>query len=335
MRHFSTFFLIIIPVLTGIVSILIGPSEVVTPGEIGTYLMHLVSQTVPVNDDRMFMVEAIVRDIRLPRVLLAMMVGAALSLSGAALQGLFRNPLVSPDVLGLSSGAAFGAALALALPVLPLHPAAFAGGMAAVGLTYGIAYTRQRVSIVALILAGIIITGLFTALLTVVQFFADPFRLQTIVQWTMGNMHTATWSKVISSAPPIIAACVWLLLMRWRLNVLALGDDEARSAGLNPEREKLLILLPATLAASSAVAVAGIIGMVGLALPHLARLLVGADNRRLLPLTASLGSVFLLVVDDFSRSVATFELPVGIFTVLVGAPVFITLLRKKIMRSSS
>ncbi len=326
--------MLIIPLLTGIVFLHIGPTDVITPGEVSSYLMQLILQTGSLHDEHFLMTEAIVRDVRLPRVLLAMLVGAALSLSGAALQGLFRNPLVSPDVLGLSSGAAFGAALALALPVLPLHPAAFAGGMAAVGLTYGIAYSRQRVSIVALILAGIIVTGLFTALLTVVQFFADPFRLQTIVQWTMGNMHTATWGKVVSSAPSIIMASIWLLLMRWRLNVLALGDDEARSVGLNPEREKLLILFPATLAASSAVAVAGIIGMVGLVLPHLARLLVGADNQRLLPLTASLGSVFLLVVDGFSRSAAAFELPVGIFTVLVGAPVFIGLLRKKIMRSA-
>lgn len=334
MKSLFPILLITIPLLAGVISLFIGPSDVVTQGEIVAYLLQHVSQA-PVDDEHTLMVEAIVRDVRLPRVLLAMLVGIALSLSGAALQGLFRNPLVSPDVLGLSAGSAFGAALALALPVLPLQPSAFAGGLAAVGLTYGIAYARRRVSIVALILAGIIVTGFFTALLTVVQFFADPFRLQTIVQWTMGNLHTATWSKVASSAPPIIVSSIWLLLMRWRLNVLALGEDEARSVGLNPEREKLLILLPATLAASSAVAVAGIIGMVGLVLPHLARLLAGADNRRLLPLTASLGSVFLLIVDDFSRSIAAFELPVGIFTVLVGAPLFIVLLRKKIMGAAA
>ncbi|HSW38489.1 MAG TPA: iron ABC transporter permease, partial [Acidobacteriota bacterium] len=292
MKSVFPILLITIPLLAGVISLFIGPSDVVTQDEIGAYLLRQVSQT-PVDDEQALMAEAIVRDVRLPRVLLAMLVGIALSLSGAALQGLFRNPLVSPDVLGLSAGAAFGAALALALPVLPLQPSAFAGGLAAVGLTYGIAYARRKVSIVALILAGIIVTGFFTALLTVVQFFADPFRLQTIVQWTMGNLHTATWSKVVSSAPPIILSSIWLLLMRWRLNVLALGDDEARSVGLNPEREKLLILIPATLAASSAVAVAGIIAMVGLVLPHLARLIAGADNRRLLPLTASLGAVFL------------------------------------------
>lgn len=331
MKLVSAFLLVFVPLLTGIGSLFVGPSDVVSSSDIFAYGTS-VMQKVTLDEEQMIMVEAVVRDVRLPRVLLAMLVGTALSLSGAALQGLFRNPLVSPDVLGLSSGAAFGAALALAVPIFPLHAAAFTGGIAAVGLTYAIAYSRRQVSIVALILAGIIVTGLFTSLLTVVQFFSDPFRLQTIVQWTMGNLHTATWGKVVSSAPPIIVASVWLLLMRWRLNVLALGDDEARSVGMNPEREKLLILVPATLAASSAVAAAGIIGMLGLALPHLARLMAGADNRRLMPLTASFGAVFLLIVDDFSRSVATFELPVGIFTVLVGGPVFIVLLRKSIMR---
>ena len=318
------------PLLVGIISLFIGPSEVITPADVFAFFQHyFFTQALPPSD-HLLLTGTVVMDIRLPRILLAILVGTALSVSGASLQGLFRNPLVSPDILGLTAGAAFGAAFALATSYVPLHPAAFLGGMLAVGITYGIAYSRQGVSVVALILAGIIISGFFTALLTIVQFFADPFRLQTIVQWTMGNLHTAKWSKVTSSAPPIIVASCWMLLMRWRLNVLALGDEEARAVGMNPEREKVLILLPATLAASSAVAVAGIIGMVGLSLPHCARLLVGADNRRLLPVSASLGAVFLLVVDNFSRSLTSFELPVGIFTVLLGGPFFIVLLRRKL-----
>jgi iron complex transport system permease protein len=323
------------PLLVGIISLFIGPSEVITPADVFAFFQHYFSTQAFPPSDHLLLTGTVVMNIRLPRVLLAILVGTALSVSGASLQGLFRNPLVSPDVLGLAAGSAFGAALALATPYLPLQVMAFLGGMVAVGITYGIAYSRQGVSVVALILAGVIVSGLFTALLTIVQFFADPFRLQTIVQWTMGNLHTAKWSKVTSSAPPIIISAVWLLLMRWRLNVLALGDEEARAVGMNPDREKILILLPATLAASSAVAVAGIIGLVGLSLPHCARLLVGADNQRLLPVTASLGAVFLLIVDNFSRSLTSYELPVGIFTILIGGPFFIVLLRKKLRGLSS
>lgn len=301
-----------------------------SPTEIWALGQFWLGDESVISAERLYLVEAVVLQVRLPRVLLALLVGAALSVSGAALQALFRNPLVSPDVLGLTAGAAFGAALSLATAVLPLHLSAFGGGLLAVGLTYGIAYGRQGVSVVALILAGVIISGFFTALLTIVQFFTDPFRLQTIVQWTMGNLHSAKWSKVYSAGPLIVVAVVWLLLRRWRLNVLALGDVEAQTVGLQPEREKALVLVPATLAAASAVAVAGIIGMVGLSLPHAARLLVGADNRRLLPVAASLGAAFLVVVDTLARSLMDHELPVGIFTMLTGGPFFIILLRQRL-----
>ncbi|MCL6622707.1 MAG: iron ABC transporter permease [Syntrophobacterales bacterium] len=322
-----------LPVVAAALSLLVGPAEVAGVGETAAYLLHLAGMGPPLPVERAALLETVLWEVRLPRVLLALLVGLALSLSGAALQALFRNPLVAPEVLGLSAGAAAGAALALALPPLPVHLAAFAGGAAAVALTYGIAYARQGVSITALILGGVIVNGIFTALLTIIQFLADPFRLQTIVQWTMGNLHTATWEKVVSAAPPILAGSALLLLARWRLNVLALGEEEARAVGVHPERTKLLILIPATLVATSAVAVAGIIAMVGLTLPHVARLLVGADNRRLLPVTGSLGALFLILVDDCSRTLAAFELPVGIFTLLLGGPVFIVLLRRRLLRA--
>ncbi len=330
MRLLSGLSLWLGPLLVGFLALFFGPAEGVSPAEVWTLLPSWLGGMEGLAADRLYLVRAVVWEVRLPRVVLALLVGAALSLSGASLQALFRNPLVSPDVLGLTAGAAFGAALALATSWLPLHPAAFLGGLLAVGITYGIAYARQGVAVVALILAGVIISGFFTALLTIVQFLADPFRLQTIVQWTMGNLHTAKWSKVSSAGPPIVVAAVWLLLRRWRLNVLALGEVEARAVGLQPEWEKVLVLIPATLAAASAVAVAGIIGMVGLSLPHAARLLVGADNRRLLPVTASLGAAFLVVVDTCSRSLMAHELPVGIFTMLTGGPFFVVLLRQKL-----
>jgi len=322
------FFWCLIPLFLILFSLLLGPSETAGPAE----MLHWIGARLGVVPGLEESTEALIRtvlwDVRLPRILLAFMVGAALTVSGNSLQALFRNPLVSPDILGLSSGSAFGAALALSLGRLPLQATAFCFGLIAVGLSYFLALRRQGVSIVSLILAGVIVSGIFTALLTIVQFFTDPFRLQTIVHWTMGNLHHADWHKVRSAALPITAGLAWLLIFRWRLNVIALGDEETRTVGLNPEKEKLLILLPATLIASASVAVAGVIGLVGLAFPHMVRLLVGPDNQKTQPLSLILGGSLLLLVDDCSRTLAAFEIPIGIFTTLIGGPFFIYLLKK-------
>lgn len=282
-------------------------------------------------DESHAVIAAILLDVRLPRVALAFLVGAALTASGNALQALFRNPLVSPEILGLSSGAAFGAALALTVAPLPLQPTAFVCALLAVGMTYGIARRKSGVPTIALILSGVIVSAFFTALLTIVQFLSDPFKLQTIVQWTMGNLHHASWAKVKSALPGVITGYAGLYLMRWRMNVIALGDDETRAVGRNPEREKALILFPAALVASAAVAVAGIVGMVGLVLPHVVRMAMGPDNRQSVPLSFVWGGCFLLAVDTFSRATAAFELPVGIFTTILATPVFVYLLKSQLL----
>lgn len=323
------FYLIPIPLV--ILSLLIGPSDIVTASDIFHWAEQKVGLIADQRGDADLMVEAIVLNVRLPRILLTFLVGAALTMSGSALQALFRNPLVSPDILGLSAGAAFGAALALAVSSLPLQPTAFVFGLIAVGTSYVIARSRRSVSTVSLILAGIIVSGMFTAGLTVIQFLTDPFRLQTIVHWTMGNLHNAGWTKITSSFVPIVAGCTWLLLMRWRMNVIALGDVETKSVGLNPEREKVMVLLPATLVSTASVAVAGIIGMVGLAVPHMIRIVAGPDNRKIQPASLIFGGSFLVVVDNFARTVASFEIPIGIFTTLIGGPFFIYLLKKSRM----
>jgi iron complex transport system permease protein len=197
-----------------------------------------------------------------------------------------------------------------------------------VGISYFIALRKREVSIISLILAGIIVNGIFTSLLTIIQFLTDPFKLQTIVHWTMGNLHHANWSKLKSAVFPIFLGGIWLYGMRWRMNVLSLGDEESRAVGLNPEKEKLLILIPATFIASASVAVAGVIGMVGLALPHIIRMMVGPDNTRTLPVSFAFGGVFLLIVDNFSRTLASFEIPIGIFTTLIGGSFFVYLLKR-------
>jgi iron complex transport system permease protein len=312
-----------------VASLFVGPSDIVRAGDLFDWFIKSILHVR--HDQSSEMIEAIAMDVRLPRILLSFLVGSALTVSGISFQALFRNPLVSPDILGLSAGAAFGAALALVFPLLPLQPSAFLFGLLAVGASYFLALTGRGVSTVSLILAGIIISGLFTALLTVVQFLADPFKLQTIVHWTMGNLHNASWSKVTSAVLPILVGMAWLFVMRWRLNVIALGDEETRAVGLNPEREKLMILLPATLAASASVAVAGIIGMVGLAIPHVVRMLMGPDNKKTLPVSIAFGGSFLLLVDDLSRSLMSFEVPIGIFTTLIGGPFFVYLLKTRHM----
>lgn len=272
--------------------------------------------------------ETILFDIRLPRILLAFTAGAVLAVSGSAMQAVLRNPLVSPFVLGLSSGAAFGAALALAWPVLNVQLSAFTAGFSAMLLTYLAAMRRGQVSVVSLILAGVIVGGVFTALLTIVQFVSDPFRLQTIVAWTMGNMHHAGWPSIKSIIGPVAVSMVFLWFFSWKLNVLALGDDEARSSGVNPFPARMLVLTAATLASSAIVSVTGIIGLFGLIVPHMVRMIAGPDHRISITANFLMGGTLLLIIDDFSRTMAAFEIPIGIFTMLIGAPFFVILMKK-------
>jgi len=315
-----------LPVL--VLSLCLGPSDTVSFRQVTAWLMGLFSQTPLNGPEDQNLVSVILRDVRLPRILLTFMVGSALSMSGNALQALFRNPLVSPYVLGISSGSAFGASLAILLPWIPIQISAFAFGMLAAGMSYLIARSHHMVSVTALVLSGVIISSVFTSLLALIQFTVGSNRLQAIVHWTMGNLHTAGWSKIMSAGPLILGSALGLFLLSWRMNILAMGDEEAKAIGINPEREKLLVLVPAVLATSAAIAVAGIIGFLGLVVPHIVRMMIGPDNQQTTPACFAFGGVFLVLVDNFSRTLAPVEIPVGIFTTLLGAPLFIYLLRK-------
>lgn len=327
MKKWSMWCIIIAPLPVIFFSLFLGPSSDLTISKLWHWLLWETG-FFDSSTDEMLLPRAIILNIRLPRILLAFMAGAALSGSGMAMQAVFRNPLVSPYILGLSAGAACGAALALAYNIPAVQILAFVFGLSAVLISYLIARTGGTVPVVSLILSGVIVTGIFTAMLTIIQFLTDPFKLQTIVHWTMGNLHTASWEKVNSMSIPFILGTGWLLWYRWRLNVLALGDEEARAVGIHPDRTKLLVLLPATLIASSAVAVAGVIGLVGLAFPHMVRMMVGPDNKLALPLSFLFGGTLLLLIDDCSRSLTSFELPIGIFTIFIGGPFFIFLLKR-------
>jgi iron complex transport system permease protein len=272
---------------------------------------------------------ATVFSVRLPRLVLAMMVGSSLSVSGAALQALFKNPLVNESILGISSGAAFGASISLVFlgAAVPPQVAAFVFAVGAVLMVLAIA-RKSDSSIVSLLLTGVITSAFFSALLALVEYFASPYALQALFNWLMGNMTWPGWRELAVALPLMAGGLVILVLMRWRLNALSMTDEEARALGVSVRRDKALVILTATLMTAAATSVAGIIGWVGLLVPHLVRMMVGVDNRRVVPLSAALGAGYLLLADDLARSIAAFELPVGIFTSLIGIPFFIVLLRK-------
>ena len=267
--------------------------------------------------------------IRLPRLLLALFAGAALAVSGASLQAIFRNPLVFEFSLGISYGAAFGAALSLVFlgRKVPAQAAAFVFAVIAVLAVLFIA-GKSASQVVSVLLSGIIVSALFQALLSLVEFFANPYALQSLIFWLMGSLGQATWGDLAVSLPVIGAAVTALILLRWRLNVLSLGDDEARAMGIDVRREKVLVIGLAALATAAATAVTGVISWLGLIVPHLVRMAVGADNRKVVPLSAAYGASLLLVADTIVRSAASFEIPIGILTSVVGIPFFIVLLKR-------
>jgi len=267
--------------------------------------------------------------VRLPRLLLALFAGAALAVSGASLQALFRNPLVFEFSLGISNGAAFGAALSLVFlgRGFPPQPAAFVFALLAVLLVVAIA-GRSASQVVTILLAGVIVSALFQALLSLVEVFANPYALQSLVFWLMGSLGQATWKDLAVTLPVIGAGVTVLILMRWRLNVLSLGEEEARSLGLDTTRDKIAVIALAALVTAAATAVMGVVSWVGLIVPHLVRMAVGADNRKVVPLSAGYGAALLLLADTIARGAAPFEIPVGILTSVVGIPFFIVLLKK-------
>jgi iron complex transport system permease protein len=275
---------------------------------------------------------AIVWQIRLPRIGVAALVGAALAAAGAAYQQLFRNPLVAPDTLGVSAGAALGAVLAIMLGAgfVAIQAAAFAGGLAAVAIVALIASRLPAHDpIVTLILTGVVVASLLGAGISLAKYIADPYnQLPAITFWLMGSFASSTYREVAAIAGPIAIAGALLLALAWRIDLLALADDEARALGVRTGWLRAAVIAAATFATAAAVAVSGIVGWVGLVVPHMARLIVGPSFPRLLPLATVLGAMFMLVIDTAARTLTVAELPPGILTAVVGTPVFIALLAR-------
>ena len=280
---------------------------------------------------------AVVLEIRGPRIAAALAVGMALGVAGAALQAVFRNPLVSPDILGVSSGCALGAVVGilLGLPLAAMQGLAFAGGLAAAALVLAIgARVRGADPVLTLVLAGVIVGSLFSAGVAFAKTVADPYnQLPAITFWLLGSFAGVLPRDLALSLPLMLIGLVPLVALRWRVDVLALSEDEARALGLDVRRLRLVVIVAATLATAAAVAIAGIIGWVGLVVPHAARLLVGPAFGRVLPVAAILGAAFMLVVDTLCRVIAPTEIPPGVVTALVGTPAFIALLAANARRA--
>jgi iron complex transport system permease protein len=276
-----------------------------------------------------FATYSVLFNIRLPRICAAILVGAALSTAGAAYQGMFQNPLVSPDILGASAGAGFSAALAIywVLGSCVITMFAFVGGIVAVGVAYLISRFTRGSATLNMVLAGILIGSLFSAATSYIKLVADTDdQLPAITYWLMGSLVGATVDDVIFAGIVIVVGIVPLYLLRWRMNVLTLGEDEARSMGINTNLLRFIVIICATLITAVAVSISGIIGWVGLVIPHFCRMIFGYDYRRIIPAAVIMGAGFLLLVDDFSRTIATTEVPLGILTAFVGAPIFAYLL---------
>lgn len=275
-------------------------------------------------------VQSVILNVRGPRVLAAAMVGAALAVAGTAFQGLFRNPLVSPDILGASSGAALGAVLGifLSLGVFAIQAFAFVGGLVAVGAVYMIgSAVRSRDPILVLVLTGVVVGALLGAGVGLVKYLADPYnQLPAMTFWLLGSLSSANVNDLLPLFGPVAFGTAVLIALRWRMNVISLPEEEARALGVATGPLRIVIIAAATLTTSASVATAGIIGWVGLVVPHLARALVGPDFARLIPTAAILGAGYLLLIDTLARTMAQIEIPLGILTAVIGTPFFIWLL---------
>lgn len=323
----SLFLLVLLPASAMLFALTIGRYPL-SFTDIGSFFSAAVGLgTLP--SDRYDLLYNVIVEIRLPRILAAGLIGAALASSGAAFQAIFRNPLVSPGILGVLGGAGLGAAVGILISGnwFIIQLLAFATGLAAVALGIGIANMFGAASMVTLVLGGIISSALFTALLSIVKYTADPYnQLPAIVYWLMGSLGAVDLHNVLWLAPPVLIGVTALALLGRALDALSMGDDEARALGVPVTAIRYGVIAAATLVSALSVSLAGMIGWVGLVVPHFARLVVGPANSHLVPVAAAMGAVFLLAADCLSRMVTQTEIPIGIITELLGIPAFILVL---------
>ena len=322
--------LLIILALTAVISLTIGkyPLELI---EIAAFLLLKTFNVGAMEPERYSLLGSVLLDIRMPRILAAALIGASLSVAGASFQAMFVNPLVSPSLLGVLAGASFGAALGMVFSDswLAVQCLTFFFGFLSVLIAVGIAKMHKGNAILLLILGGIISSALFTSLLSIIKYIADPSnQLPAIVQWLMGGLSLVDYRTLMFAGIPQLVSIMLMILFSGYLNALSMGDEEARSLGIPVEWIRMFLIFLATLMSALTVVLAGMIGWVGLIIPHIARMLVGPDNKILIPASALIGAIYLIIVDDVSRMLFSMEIPIGITTSLIGIPFFVTILRK-------
>lgn len=324
---FTKSILLLIPFAAALICLGIGRYFVSIPDTVKVLFSPFLGTTGQIDATQ----SSVVLGVRLPRIILAMFIGAGLSVSGAAFQGLFTNPLATPDTLGVASGASFGAALALMFSkdLLTVQASALAFGLCAILLTSFISRHKGKSTVVMVVLSGMVVSSLFQALVSFVKYVADPQDvLPSITYWLMGSLTGISYPALLLGLPFIIIGTLVVFFLRWRLNIMALSDDEARSLGVNVKLIRLLIMFSATFVTASCVSMCGQVGWVGLLVPHIARMLFGSNNKNVVPASISLGAVFMVVIDTLARSATAAEIPISILTATIGAPFFIVLLRK-------
>ena len=306
-------------------SLLLG-RYMVAPGQVFDILVRAVTGNLCGEIE-----ESVIINIRLPRILITLLIGAGMAASGTAFQGLFQNPLVSPDVLGVSSGAAFGAVLGIIVSGLGYFSMALAMicGVLSVVMTYILSKVKGQSTVLSLVLSGMIVQALMNALVSLLKYTADPYsKLPAITYWLMGSFSTASYNDLKLVGIPVAVSLLILFLLRWRINILSLGDEEAAALGVNPVRIRVLIIASSTVISACSVTIAGVIGWVGLVIPHITRMIFGVDHKDIIPASMLLGGIYLTVIDLIARSAMESERPIGILTALIGAPVFAVLFKK-------
>ncbi|OPX61838.1 MULTISPECIES: iron ABC transporter permease [unclassified Methanoregula] len=314
--------------VTAVVAVVMGKYGFTVMDVYRTIFVHLTFGDTSAIDK---LNNTIIWDIRVPRILLTIFVGGALAVAGAVFQGVFKNPLVEPYILGVSSGAAFGAALGIVYPAIfiSIQLSAFVFGGLAVAVAYLLARVRGETPIVTLILAGVIVGSIFAALVSLLKYLSTDAALREIVFWMMGGFYYATWKDVQVIAPVVTIGFIILWAFGWKLNILSMGDDEARTLGVNPERYKFIVIGIATAVTAFAVSLVGIVAWVGLMMPHASRILLGPDNRYVIPASFMMGGIYLVICDTLARTLTNAEIPVGIIASILGAPYLCYLLRNK------
>ncbi|HVN98126.1 MAG TPA: iron ABC transporter permease [Syntrophorhabdaceae bacterium] len=332
MKHGKTFFPFLALLLIGVAgfSLTLGKYPLAA-GDISRFLFFKISGVGNIERERLLLLENLLIDIRLPRILAAILVGASLSVSGAAFQAMFVNPLVSPSLLGVLAGASFGAAVGMVFSKswVAVQCLTFVFGFMAVLVSVGIAKMHKGNTVLLLVLGGVISGALFTSLLSIIKYIADPYnQLPAITQWLMGGLSLVDRKTLLAAGIPQVASIILITLFSGYLNALSMGDEEARALGIPVEWVRMLLIFFATLMSALTVVLAGMIGWVGLIIPHITRMLVGPNNKVLVPASALIGALYLVVVDDVSRMLFNVEIPIGITTSLIGIPFFAMILRK-------